>query len=112
MIMSKTLLNLDIRFPCPSFSIDMSLARRNVIDTMQQLDESFLKNVQRQCPFFELVGLFLFPDDLINKRQINPIFVNGKYPEVPLISREIVEKEGGSNKTVFIRPMIHGHTTV
>ena len=40
-----------------------------------------------------MVGLFLFPNDLIRKREINPIFLSGKYPEIPSLACEIVEKE-------------------
>ena len=92
-ILSELLLNMDIRFVCPSFSIDTRQARRNIDETTLQLSPSFLKSVQRQCPLFEQVGLFLFPDDLIKTRQINPLFISGKYPEVPLMAREIIDKE-------------------
>ena len=39
------------------------------------------------------MGFFLFPDDLIRKRQINPSFLRGEYPDVRRLSREIIEKE-------------------
>ena len=92
-ILSELLLNLDIRFACPSFSIGTRLANRNVEEMTHQLNMSFMRNVQSQCAIFELVGLFLFPDDLIKKREINPLFIGGKYPEVPLMAMEIVDKE-------------------
>ena len=37
--------------------------------------------------------MYLFQDDLIKKRLINPLFISGKYPEVPLMAREILDKE-------------------
>ena len=39
-----------------------------------------------------MVGLFLFPDDLIRKREINPFFLSEKFCEVSLMAREIMEK--------------------
>ena len=92
-VVSNILLNFEIRFPCPSFSIDSRLARRHIDQTTQRLSIAFFKTVQHQCPIFELIGLFLFPDDLIKKRRVNPLFISGKYPEVPLITREILDKE-------------------
>ena len=52
-----------------------------------------MRDIQRRCPLFEMVGIFLFPNDLVRRRQINPLFVNGKYPEIPMIAREILENE-------------------
>ena len=92
-ILTALLLNLDIRFACPSFSIDTRAAHRNLDQTTQRLNKEFLKRVQRQCPLYELVGVYLFQDDLIKKRLINPLFISGKYPEVPLLAREILDKE-------------------
>ena len=92
-VLSELMLNMDIRFICPSLSIGTRLANRNIDETTGQLNPSFVRGVQRQCPLFELVGLFIFPDDLIKRREINPFFMSGKYPEVPLVAREIVEKE-------------------
>ena len=92
-ILTSLLLNMDIRFACPSLSIDTRVAHRNVDPITQRLNKQFLQNVQRQCVLFEIVGLFLFPDDLIKKREINPLFISGKYPEVPLMARDILVKE-------------------
>ena len=101
-VLSALILNMVIRFACPSFSIDIRVAHRNTDQTTQRLRDQFLKRVQRQCPLFELVGLFLFPDDLIKKRQINTLFITGKYPEVPIIAREILVKE-----EMFKRKTVH-----
>ena len=44
------------------------------------------------------------PDDLLKKQQINPWFLNGKYPEIPLMAREILlrreEIEGNSSQPI------------
>ena len=55
LILSELLLDMDIRFVCPSFSIDTRAAHRNIDETTRRLNESYVKNVQRQCPLFEQV---------------------------------------------------------
>ena len=82
---------MDIRFPCPSFSIKKILAARNTNQTTLRLHQPFLQTICLDCPLLEVVGIFLFPDDLIKKREINPRFVSGKYPEIPLLATEILQ---------------------
>ena len=91
-IIRKFLQNMDIRFPCPSFSIKKKLAARNTNQTTLRLHQPFLQTIWLDCPLFEVVGLFIFPNDLIKKHQINPRFVGGKYPEIPHISREMLQR--------------------
>ena len=94
MVITKTLLlNLDIRFPCPSFSIDKRIAYKHTDQNTQQLSKQFLSKTQHECPINVLVGLFLFPDDLIKNQQINPFFISGKFPEIPIIASEILVKQ-------------------
>ena len=44
-------------------------------------------------PPFEMGDLFVFPDDSIRNREINPTFLSGKYPEILPLAREIINKE-------------------
>ena len=92
-IIESFLLNLDIRFPCPSFSMDMKVAKSFIDQESHTIDITFVKDIQSRCPLLEMVGVFLFPDDFLRRRQINPLFINGQYPEIPLIAREILENE-------------------
>ena len=92
-ILNAFLLKMDVRFPCPSFSMDTRKTKHYIDQTLWRIDPTFTREVQKKCPLFELVGLFLFPNDLIRKREINPIFLSGKYPEIPSLACEIVEKE-------------------
>ena len=57
------------------------------------LNKSFLARNEMGCPADVIVGLFLFPDDLIKKGKINPFFISGKYPEIPIIACDILEKK-------------------
>ena len=111
-IIRKFLQNMDIRFPCPSFSIKKKLAARNTNQTTLRLHQPFFQKIWLECPLFEVVGIFLFPNDLIKKHQINPRFVSGKYPEIPLLANEILQKaeeiknvilrrEGDSNPSII-----------
>ena len=96
-IIKAFLFNMEVRFPCPSFSIAKRVARRHVDPTTEQLDLHFLENVSLNCQINEFVGIHLFPDDLIKKNTINPLFLSGKYPEIPLMASEIV-----SNRELFM----------
>ena len=40
-----------------------------------------------------MVGIYLFPDDLIKRRTINPLFLSGAFPEIPRIAQQIVQNE-------------------
>ena len=82
-----------MRFPRPSMSIDKRMARRHLDPTTGQLDPIFLRNVMMSCPVFEMVEIFLFPDELLKKQQIKPLFLSGRYPEIPLIAREMLSKK-------------------
>ena len=92
-IIETFLLNMDIRFPCPSFSMDVKVAKEFIDQESHTIDITFMKDVQKRCPLLQMVGVFLFPNDLVRKRQINPLFINGQFPEIPLIAREILESE-------------------
>ena len=73
--------------------MDMKVAKAFKDQESHTTDITFMGDVQSRCPLLEMVGVFLFPDDLLRKRQINPSFISGQYPEIPLMAREIVEKE-------------------
>ena len=92
-IIDHFLLNTDFRFPCPGISFDMKNAQEYLNPSSTAIEETFMKEIQRKCPLFEKVDLFLFPRDLIWRRQINPIIISGNYPEILPIAREIVERE-------------------
>ena len=92
-VLQRCLLNMETRFPCPSKSFNMRHANEHLNTSQNSIDVGLLKTIQQSCTLFELVGLFIFPDDLIKRRQINPIFLEERFSEVRTISREIVEKE-------------------
>ena len=91
-ILEEFLFNMEFRFPCPSFSIGKRIAYQRLNHKSNRLDGVFLMSCRLRCPINESVGLFPFPDDLLKKHQINHLFVGGKYPEVQLMAREIIEK--------------------
>ena len=91
-VMEMLVLNLDIRFPCPSFSVETSLAKRKTDKPTCSLKPDFLKEIQMKCVFLMEVDLFEFPDCFIKTRQINPWFIR-QYPEVQRLLMEIVENE-------------------
>ena len=91
--MRMTILNLDIRFPCPGFSIDIAQAKQNTHDFTRNLEPTFYKEMKMKCPFEMEVDLFTFPDGFIKRREINPYFIRGGFPEVEGILKEIVENK-------------------
>lgn len=91
-VLKRLILNINIRFPCINTSIDTRLARHNTNDALK-LNESLLYRMRRSCPFMVLVGIFVFPDDLIKHQMVNEFFLGGRYPEIEAISREIVTKK-------------------
>ena len=86
-------LNINTRFPCINTSIDTRLARQNADIVTLKLNEGLLNRMRRSCPFMLLVGVFMFPDNLIKLNMVNEFFLGGRYPEVEVISREIIEKK-------------------
>ena len=74
-VIQHCLLSLDMRFPCPSMSLTVRSAKQHLTPSTISLDQHYLKSFQQRCPVFKLVGFFLFPDDLIRRRQINPSFL-------------------------------------
>ena len=92
-VLQRCLLSLEKRFPCPSMSLNTRVSKRHITPLHVSIDVEYLRSFQRNCPLFELVGLSHFPDDFIRRRQINPTFLGGKYPEVGRMSCEIIEKE-------------------
>ena len=92
-VLQRCLLGLETRFPCPSMSLDTRVSKDHLSPSLLSINHDYLKTVRGSCPLFELVGLFLFPDDLIRRRQINPAFLGPKYPEVRRVSCKIIERE-------------------
>ena len=86
------LFNMEMRFPCPGISIGKRNAKRHVNAFTKQLNELFLRQVRLSCPFLEAIEIFIFPDELLRKQQINPTFLSRKYPEIQQIAREILFK--------------------
>ena len=64
-ILQRCLLNMETRFPCPSKSFNMRHANEHLNTSQNSIDVGLLKTIQQSCTLFELVGLFIFPDDLI-----------------------------------------------
>ena len=91
-VMEMLILNMDIRFPCPAFSLETSLAKRHTDQTSNTLQPAFYKRMQMKCPFAMEVDLFFFPDQFIKCRQINPWFLR-QFSEMELLMKEIVENE-------------------
>ena len=91
-VMEMMVLNLDIRFPCPGFSIETGLAKRNTDTTTHTLQPEFYKRMMMKCPFSMEVDLFNFPESFIKTRQINPWFLE-QFHEVGDILNEIVKQE-------------------
>ena len=92
-VLKQLILNMHIRFPCPSTGIDTRHARRHTDIHSATLNDAVLKSYMRKCPLFLNVGIFLFPDDLIRRRTINTFFLSGRFPEIPRIASEIIQKE-------------------
>ena len=91
-VMEMTVLNLDIRFPCPSLSIETKIAKRNMNVITKTLEPEFLKRSSMMCPYLMEVNLFNFPDLFIKKREINPWFLR-QFHEVDGVLKEIVQNE-------------------
>ena len=86
-IINALLFNMEMRFPCPSLSLDKRVANRHKNPEKGQLERRIISNTQQKCPINVVVGLFLFPDDWIKNRQINPFSsaVNSlKSPTLPV----------------------------
>ena len=92
-IMERLILNMDIRFPCPSTCIESRFLRHNVDISTNTLNRQLFQSVRINCPLFLIVGIFLFPDELIKRRQINEFFLTGTIPEIQRISMEIINRE-------------------
>ena len=72
LVIQRLILNIQIRFPCPSTSIGARKAKRNTDFTTNTVDQGFLRSVKLRCDLFETVGIFLFPGVFLNERTINP----------------------------------------
>ena len=92
-IMERLLLNMEIRFPCPSSSIDRRQTRQTFNRTTNNVDQRFLQSVKTNCPLFLTVGIYLFPDDFIRHRKINQFFLSGNFPEIIMITTDIVNNQ-------------------
>ena len=92
-VLKRLLLNIQIRFPCPSNGIDVKSARGFIDYEDAMLDTAFLHHFKRKCPLFVSVDMFLFPDELIRHRRIKTYFVSGHFPEIQMIASEILQKE-------------------
>ena len=104
-ILEKLLLHMDIRFPCPSTSIDMRRAKRETNLETNTLDRHFLRSVQQHCPLLETVDVFLFPDKLIREREVNEFFVSGRYPEIQRMATEILNNVQSDANWAMINQM-------
>ena len=92
-VLEKLLLNMEVRFPCPSTSIDIRQARQNVDHLTNTLNRGFFQSIRNSCPLFFSVGLFLFPDEFIRQRKINQFFISGNFPEINRILIEIINNQ-------------------
>ena len=92
-VLKRLILNMQVRFPCPSTGVDSRLARSHMDTRIGTLNETVLKSYMRRCPLFINVGIMLFPEDLIRRRSINTFFLSGHFPEIQQIAEEIIRKE-------------------
>ena len=101
----QQLLNVEMRFPCPSSSIEPRLARQNVNSNSNTLNQQFRHNIRVNCPLFLTIGIFMFPDEFINQRKINDDFLLGRIPEIQRIVMDITNKEhtliNDTNRTII-----------
>ena len=91
-VMEMMILNLDIRFPCPGFSLEIGMAKRNTDMMTKTLVPEFGKRMAMRYPFMMEVDLFNFTDRFIKDRQINMWFVN-TFHEMEAFLTEVVENE-------------------
>ena len=89
-VLQKLILNMDVRFPCPSAGLDTKRAEPHIDFTNNTLNKQLLRETRLNCPLLEIVDIFLFPDELIREVKMNEFFVSGRYPEVQRMAREIV----------------------
>ena len=92
-ILEKLILNIDVRFPCPSTGIESRLARQNIDVSTNTVNRQFFQSVRTRCPLFLMVEIFMFPDMFIKQRTINPFFVSGRFPEINRIVHEVINNE-------------------
>ena len=60
-IIERLILNMDIRFPCPSSSIELRQARQYTNYSTNTLEPTFFRSVRMNWPLILTVGLFIFP---------------------------------------------------
>ena len=92
-VLQKLLLNMEIRFPCLSTSIDIRTAKQNIDLATHTLNMQLLRSVQLKCPLLKNVDMFLLPDELIRERKVNEYFLTGRFPEIQRIIADILNNE-------------------
>ena len=68
-VIQNLLLNMEVRFSCPSTCIDSKLAEQNFDFSTNTLNKPFLQNVRNKCPLFLVIGIFQFPEDFFKERK-------------------------------------------
>ena len=92
LVIETMILNLDIRFPCPGFSIELGVAKRNTNVISKTLEHAFNKKMSMRCPFLMEVDLFNFPDNFIKGRRINEWFLR-TFQKMESFLKEMVERK-------------------
>ena len=60
LIVLEKLLNIDVRFPCPSTSINSRQAQQNIDVVTATLNRPFVQSVRNNCPLFLTAGVYRF----------------------------------------------------
>ena len=87
-VIENLLLNVDVRFPCPSTSIELRHARPTLDFPTNALNREW-QNVRSSCPLFVIDAIFMLPDDFMKRRKINQYFVSGAFPKSFRLSRQL-----------------------
>ena len=73
--------------------MDPRTAKHFINCNLRRMDGDFQRRFQQGCPLFEMVGVFMFPNDLIKTGTINPYFVSGRFPEISRLAVLIIQNK-------------------
>ena len=59
-IVDTFLLNMDIRFPCPSFSMVVRIAKKHIEPSSNKINPAYMSDFRQKCPLFEMEEIFIF----------------------------------------------------
>ena len=92
-IVAKLLLNIDVRFPCPSTSINSRQAQQNIDVVTTTLNRPFIQ-CQKQMPIVLDCWCLFVPRRVYQRKKDQWVFfVSGNFPEINRILIEIENKQ-------------------